>query len=342
LLAPKSSQSGRPLKRSRSFGRDYFTPWAAEKWRHVIHLPDLEHSHFKWGQLWSVRRPPSVPPRERPRGFRPLCDASAKEAIRNAGAGVYSMDFALPHAIGRNFDNFDDEMVAISVALDKIEHSEKENIVTSHASKSCSLWNVDWATISSTPTSRPSLESSSCPGYPSGYALMPCPPESPCALPPCSPSPHSTLSLRSPCPVSTSGHRHLHVHLHTVRVFFAHGVRHRQHCGGPGRGEERLANKLLNDIQLIHMEFYFLGDIRKLIQILNTDSCILNICDYKLIRFFHFRFVFEWHNAKRIEISRQREFGSSENDYSRRCIPEGETGWILRTRLRREQSGFRT
>ncbi|GBN46035.1 hypothetical protein AVEN_86403-1, partial [Araneus ventricosus] len=33
------------------------------------------------------------------------------------------------------------------------------------------------------------------------------------------------------------GHRHLHVHLHPVRVLLPHGVRHRQHCHGAGGGE---------------------------------------------------------------------------------------------------------
>ncbi|GIY24738.1 hypothetical protein CEXT_527531 [Caerostris extrusa] len=56
-----------------------------------------------------------------------ICPPLGKGTIRNAGAGVYSIDFTLSYAIGRHFGNFDGEIAAISLALDKIEQCEKEN-----------------------------------------------------------------------------------------------------------------------------------------------------------------------------------------------------------------------
>ncbi|GIZ02624.1 hypothetical protein CEXT_12061 [Caerostris extrusa] len=39
----------------------------------------------------------------------PSCYDLAEGVIRNAGAGVYSIDFILSYVIGKHFDNFDGE-----------------------------------------------------------------------------------------------------------------------------------------------------------------------------------------------------------------------------------------
>ncbi|GFW77305.1 hypothetical protein TNCV_924211 [Trichonephila clavipes] len=52
-----------------------------------------------------------------------------EEAIKSARFRAFSADTTLSFAIGKHSDNFDGQIAAISLAVDKIKESEKENIV---------------------------------------------------------------------------------------------------------------------------------------------------------------------------------------------------------------------
>nr|XP_014282277.1 uncharacterized protein LOC106684608 [Halyomorpha halys] len=56
-------------------------------------------------------------------------DGSATEANKNAGAGVYSSLFQLSAPGGANATNFDGEVAAITLALEKITHACPKKIV---------------------------------------------------------------------------------------------------------------------------------------------------------------------------------------------------------------------
>ncbi|XP_066904825.1 uncharacterized protein [Halyomorpha halys] len=56
-------------------------------------------------------------------------DGSATEANRNVGAGVYSSLFQLSAPAGANATNFDGEVAAITLALEKLTHACAKKIV---------------------------------------------------------------------------------------------------------------------------------------------------------------------------------------------------------------------
>ncbi|GFV56548.1 hypothetical protein TNCV_3551191 [Trichonephila clavipes] len=57
-------------------------------------------------------------------------NGSTEDAIENAGAGNYSNAFSISYPVGMCvLDNFDDEIAAISFAIDKLESCSECNIV---------------------------------------------------------------------------------------------------------------------------------------------------------------------------------------------------------------------
>ncbi|GIY73498.1 glycine receptor subunit alpha-2 [Caerostris extrusa] len=217
-------------------------------------------------QLWSVRRRLPCIPRERPGGFRPLWwsnvmvfamllnDGSAEGGIRNTEAGVYSIDFTLSYAIGRNFDKFDGAVKSTPVALSKVIKRVLTNQMALLIVFFPIVVNVDW--LLSLPHLHPDLsdrhhvldillDTCRCrarQGHPVRH--LPAHPRHPARPVPEVPAPVSYIKA-------------IDIFMSTCTLFVFSSLMEYAIVNivvGQAEERERLANKLLNDIQLIHME----------------------------------------------------------------------------------------